>query len=544
MVQRLSSSLVKYGDSTLSQFLSDSDLPSTPESFGCDTSATDNTASVIAALNSGGMVVWDKNKVYPVTGFVTVDQRSWGNNSGVMKLNTSRYGLGEVTVDFSDKVSDNDPIKGLYVESAYDLSELAFIKNMGINTLLHYGNFNVSPDTSGNIDFVYDAAALLGMRIVANTQVRDIRDPNLNIGDFVGKYDKHPAIFAWATPDEAMSHGTSAADQKAWADLIRARSAKPVTLVDGWLQLDPITPKLYDGYDIVFVDPYPQHYATGTLGERVEKDMTRIRRAFALMKAHSKTDRIVPTLGLSMPVLNDPPWPGSRDIDQNVAVAERYSLAGNGDVVAFAWDGKGDPVNDKGVRDVVQFQNVLRTVCSRTNRVKQEMEVFLVGGNQTAGHYPLSKLISRIARPDNTTIGDTWKHGNAHPVHVIGADGATESDRVMTATGWNQSGLGFKKTQATFCTDIPFREYVALHGFMNTPLSSVNGSMTLAGTYDGGYAVIPRASANIGNSQYEWVALEGQKANPEDTVCIVNTCSVDSAYYRRWFQGILLSSTW
>ena len=506
---------------------------------------SDNSANIMAALNSGSMVVWDKDKTYNVTSFITVNKTAWKTNKGVINLNTSRYSLGKVSLDFSDRVRDTDPIRGLYVESAYDLCELMFIKGMGINTMLHYGNFNVSHDTAGTVDNVYDAAELLGMRVIANTEVRDVHNPGLGLADFISKYDNHPAIYAWACRDEAMSRKFSVADQKDWADTIRGRSVKPVTIVDAWLDLDPITPALYDEYDIVFVDPYPQNQdASLDLGVRVERDLTRIRRAYALMKAHSKTDRIIPVLGASTPKAHDPAWPGSRDIDQVVAVGERYSFSGNGEFVAFVWDGKGDPVNDQGVRSTPKFQTMIRNVCKRVYHRPTEMEVFLVGGNSNTGHYPLYPLIARMSRADPTTVGDVWQQSKAFPVHCISGTGTQTDRNITTEAGWNQSGLGFKGNSATFCTDIPFRKYVAMHGFINTQLGSVSGSMSIAGSYDGGYAVIPRASQSIADSKYEWVAVEGSTPNPTDSVCIVNTCTIDSGFMRRWFQGIILSSSW
>lgn len=535
--------LVRHKDDNLETYIVNTSRWVTPESFGCSTSADDNTYSVIAALNSEQVVVWQRDKVYPVKSEINVTQESWSTNKGVMKLDTTRHSLGEVTVNFEESVSETDPIRGIYVESAYDLCELAYMKGLGINTILHYGNFNVAGDTGGNVDYVYDACQLLGLRVIANTEVRDVKDPSLGLVDFVQKYNSHPAIYAWAAQDEAMSRHVSVQDQKSWVDSIRSVSNKPVTMVDAWLQLDPITPALYDGYDIVFADPYPQRYDSGTLGERVEKDMTRIRRAFYFIKAHSKCKRVIPVLGLCLAAQGSS-GPGSRDEDQNVAVAERYVVAGNGEFVSFVWDGKGDPANGMSVRDSSKFRNMLRGACARIGRAKVEGEVFLVGGNQNSGHYPLGELISRVPSTDPSTLGDTWKQSNAWPVHCIGSDSAAESDRVMQGAGWNQSGLGFKGTNATFCTDIPFRKYVAMHGFINTSLSSVQGSMTLAGTYDGGYNVIGRNSVSIGATSYEWVAVEATQVNPEETVAIINTCSVESGYYRRWFQGIIISSGW
>lgn len=110
-----------------------------PEDFGCSTAANDNTAAVNAALTSGKNVHWDQAKTYKVTGFITADVRAHDFCTGQMNLNTTRYSLGVVSLKFSDKVQESDPIRGMYVESAYDLCEFIYIKSLGINTILHYG---------------------------------------------------------------------------------------------------------------------------------------------------------------------------------------------------------------------------------------------------------------------------------------------------------------------------------------------------------------------------------------------------------------------
>lgn len=507
----------------------------TPEDFGCDSTANDNTAQVISALTSGKKVIWSKDKTYKVTGFITASADAWDYCMGVMRLNTTRYSLGVVEVSFNDKVRDSDPIRGMYVESAYDLCELAYIKSLGINTILHYGNFTVAVDNGGSVQKVFDNVRALGMRVIANTEVGE---SGLTTAQFLQKYRYHPAVMGWSTFDEAMSRGISYDDQKARHDLIRTYSNKPISLVDAWYSTDTISNKILDFYDIVLADPYCQAHAGLTLNDAVEADLKYMRRCYGVMQAHSRNKNVIPVLGLTI----GNGTPGATDPTQVVLASEKFRQSGNGQFVCFVWDGLGDPgAIISGIRGNNQFVAAVKATAEKKYPVPFITESFIFGGNNVTGHQPLRNLISRVLGKDPNS-SDTFLGSNAYPVQMIGG-GAANTDRTIVDAGWNVSGIGFKGTTAVLATDIPFRSNVVLYGEYNTTLTNVNGTIGISGTYDGGYSIVDRASQNVtGNSVL--VELHATTTNKNETVCIKTTAAIDSNLYRRFFKGVLIVTDW
>ncbi|HFO4868182.1 TPA: phage head-binding domain-containing protein, partial [Escherichia coli] len=87
----------------------------------------DWTAAINAAFSTGKPVIG--SGTYKVKGII----ESKGQEIiGGFKIDTSRHSLGVVNVSSTDKLPVDDKLRIMYVESAYDLSELAFIKSLGI----------------------------------------------------------------------------------------------------------------------------------------------------------------------------------------------------------------------------------------------------------------------------------------------------------------------------------------------------------------------------------------------------------------------------
>ena len=510
-----------------------------PEDFGCDTTGTDNTAAVNAALQSNKPVYWDPSKVYKVTGFIEAAASVWDLHAGVICLDTSRYSLGVVKVHLADKVQESDPIRGMYVESAYDFCELAFIKGMGINTILHYGNFNVSVDSAGSLTKAADNIRALGMRMMMNTEVRDVKDPTLTLGQFIQKYNGHPAVFAWSTFDEAMSRGISYADQKSHYDAIRNYSNKPISLVDSWNDTDVISKKMLEYYDIVLADPYGWQHTGMTTAQAVETDLKRFRKSFSLMQAHSRQKAVIPVLGLTI----GNGAPGATDAAQVISLAENFRKAGNGQFVFFVWDGLGDPgAIISGIRGNAQFIACVRSSAEKRYPVPVITESILVGGNSVTGHQPLNGIIDRLTVRDSST-SDAFVGGSAYPVHIFGGAG-TNTDRGITSAGWNISGVGFKSTAATIVTDIPFRDNVMVYGNYSTIETGVlDGNFQILGTFDGGYSSNVRATQAVSGT-YALVNLHATTPDSRERVCLRTTCVTDSGLYRRMWSGVIASFDW
>lgn len=508
-----------------------------PEDFGCDIAAADNSASVISALTSGKNVHWDPAKTYKVTGIITASQDVYNLHIGVMSLNTSRYSLGVVKVSFSDKVQDDAKLRIMYVESAYDLCELAVIKSLGINTIKHYGNFSAAAvDNAGTVQKVLDNARALGMRVIASTENGE---PGLTTVQFLTKYRYHPALLGWATFDEAMSRGFSYADQKARYDLIRQYSNKPVVIVDAWYKPDIISDLLLDYYDIVLADPYAERQSSGTLDQRVANDLNRIRRSFAGMVAHSRQKKVIPVLG----TFTSSSGAGTDDVTQIIRGAEVFRNAGNGEYAFFVWDGAGDPTITGGVRSNSSFRSFVAATAEIKYPVPYITEAILFGGNNVTGHKPLNNIIDRVVRSDGFST-DTFQGQKAYPMQVI--SGATTTDRTTPTAGWNKSGIGFKGTLAILVTNIEFRKNLIVFGEYSaiTPdIADVNGNFTLFGSYDGGYTTIQRSDQVVSGTS----ALIEQYAttpNNNERLCIRTSAVIDSNYTRRLFSGMIASFGW
>lgn len=511
----------------------------TPEDFGCSTSATDNSTAINLALGSGKHVVWDGSKTYKVTNRLQAKPEVYDNHTGVMSLDVSRYNLGMVKVAFADKVKESDPIRGMYVESAYDFAELAFIKAMGINTLIHYGNFNVEVDNNGSLTKVADNVRALGMRLMVNTEVRDVKDPTLTLGQFIQKFNSHPAVFAWSTFDEAMSRDIPYADQKAHFDAIRSYSNKPISLVDSWNGTDIMSKKMLEYYDIVLADPYGWQHTGMTTAQAVETDLKRFRKSFGLMQAHSRQKAVIPVLGLTI----GNGAPGATDAAQVISLAENFRKAGNGQFVFFVWDGLGDPAAIiSGIRGNAQFISCVKSTVEKRYPVPVVTESFLFGGSSATSHHSLNNIIDRIPPKDPNT-SDPYIGGYAWPIHIFGG-AAVNTDRGVTTPGWNISGIGHKSTASVLVTDIPFREHVIVYGGYSVVDAGVlNGVFQVLGTFDGGYTSAVRATQDVSGT-YAMLDIQATTPDPRERVCFRTTSVTDSSVYRRIQQGVLISCGW
>lgn len=492
----------------------------------------DWTAAINAAFSTGKPVIG--SGTYKVQGII----ESKGQEIiGGFKIDTARHSLGVVNVSFTDKLPGDDKLRIMYVESAYDLSELALIKSLGINTIKHYGNFAASSDDSaGSVQKVLDNAATLGMRVIASTENGE---SGLTTVQFLTKYRYHPALLGWATFDEAMSRGFSYADQKARYDLIRQYSNKPIAIVDAWYGADVISDLLLEYYDIVLADPYAVRQSTGTIEQRVANDLNRMRRSFAAMVAHSRQKKVIPVLG----TFTSSSGAGTDDVTQILRGAEVFRNAGNGEFAVFVWDGAGDPTITGGIRSNASFRSFVAATAEIKYPVPYKTEAFLFGGNNVTGHKPLNDIIDRVVRSDGFS-SDTFLGQKAYPIQVI--SGSTTSDRTTPTAGWNKSGIGFKGTLAMLVTNIPFRKNLVVFGEYSaiTPdIGNVNGNFTLFGSYDGGYTAIQR-SDQVATGTSVLIEQYATTPNSNERLCIRTSAVIDSNYMRRIFSGLIASTEW
>lgn len=89
------------------------------------------------AFATGRVIYGKKDDVYYVNGILNTKGQQL---IGGWKISTSRHSLGVVATDVK-VVSIDKYIRMMFVESAYDLTELLHIKALGINLLTHYAHF-------------------------------------------------------------------------------------------------------------------------------------------------------------------------------------------------------------------------------------------------------------------------------------------------------------------------------------------------------------------------------------------------------------------
>lgn len=487
----------------------------------------DWTNAINSALATGKTVVG--SGPYNVKGII---KSSGQRIVGEFIINASRYSFGDIKISTSEP--DLTYFKGMYVESAYDLCELMYIKNIGINTVLHYGNFAASSqDADGTIQKVLDNCQTAGIRCIVGTEAGEA---GIDLNSFIDKYRNHPALLGWTAYDEPMSRGISYAAQREKVDLIRVRTSKPIAVVDAWYGTDVISPLIIDDYDIVFADPYSVRRSSGTLSERVAADLDRMRRSHGGMQAHSRSKNVIPVIG----AFTTSSGAGTSDVQQILGAAETYMKSGNGSFACFVWDGAGDKTITSGVRGKPDFLSLIRSACQIKYQVKYETESFVFGGNNIISHQPLNFIIDRIVQKDSSTT-DTFMGINSYPVQVI--TDTSESDRSTTEPGWNVSGIGFKSTIGTLVTNIKIRKNLLLYGEYNTILGNVNGTVSLLGSYDGGYSLLQRGAQNV-NGKSAVIDMSITTPNQNERLCIRTSAAIDSNYYRRFIKGLIVSTDW
>lgn len=199
----------------------------------------DWTASINAAFATGKPVIG--SGPYNVSGIInTKGQKIIGS----FVVNSSRRGMGAIT--YNPEMKTPNAIRMAYVSSAYDLSEMMYIKSLGFNTIHHYIDWLVSDgnqDSAGTIQQMLDNCLTAGLRVQLKTEEQG------DVTTFINAWDAHPAVFSYSVYDEPATRGISITDQAAKVNTMRPLTKKTLTVVD--LAPSSIFKKtIYDGYDI------------------------------------------------------------------------------------------------------------------------------------------------------------------------------------------------------------------------------------------------------------------------------------------------------
>ncbi|HCB1556995.1 TPA: hypothetical protein MYO84_004719, partial [Enterobacter asburiae] len=334
---------------------------------------------------------------------------------GEFTVNSSRRSMGNVT--FNSDVKTPHAIRMMYVSSAYDLSEMMYIKSLGFNTIHHYVDWLVSDgnqDAAGTIQQMLDNCLTAGLRVQLKTEDQG------DVETFVNLWDKHPAVFSYSVYDEPATRGISLAAQTLKFNTMRPLTKKPLTVVD--LAPPSVYKKLlFDGYDIAFVDSYALKYTTGNLTTWLNSDLKKHRFDFGAIKSMMTTKRVVPVFSAFL----DPDGYYS-DIQQQVINSSLiFSSVGGGEYGCFIWDGNSHIL--QCVRQIPAFSDLVKKIAGQDTGTGPITDSYLFGGSVTDGHWPINHIIARCQRADVTNSKDPFSQYNSYPVRV--KTGANETDR-------------------------------------------------------------------------------------------------------------------
>lgn len=491
--------------------------------------------AIQAAFNTGKDVVGIGGKVYQVSKIInTKGQRCLGGWS----MTTTRYGLGAVKacVNGPDSLS----IRMLYLESAYDLCELLFIKAMGFNTINHYCYFanNGTVDAAGTAEQLLNNALTAGLQVNIGTESDRAK---ANLSEFVNATKNHHATFGYSVYDEPATNGISIAQQESKISSLRDLTGKPLSFVD-LLTSQPFNQKFSTNYDIAFVDSYSLRYTTGTQSDWLSKDLAKMRYDFGGIKAMTGISRVIPVISAFLDAGTSPYY--SNNEAQVIAASKIFATVAEGSYGAFVWDGMsaGFPGT---VRTNANFRSMILSLNCQPVRKKVETETYLFGGTQTSTIWPLDGILKVIPQRDPNT--DSTKNpfvgGKTFPVRV--RTGSDETDRTTTALNSDYSGIGFKGSFEAFLTNIKGRknQRIVLECFNIS--GSTNGTFSMFTTDDGGYKITLRYNAGIsGNQVFDFNNTLDDSAKNEWIIFRIENPGDVTTLYRKFLRGLIVCCDW
>ena len=502
----------------------------TPEAFISLVTSGDWTNAINAAFDTGLPVLG--NGTYNVSGIInTKGQRILGR----FVINTSRYSLGNVIAETSNP--DSLSIRMLYLESAYDLAELLYIKSLGFNTINHYCYFanNGTIDAAGTAEQLLNNAFTAGLQVNLGTESpRAISD----LSEFVTATKTYPAVFGYSVYDEPAARGISIALQDSKITQLRGLTSKPLSFVD-LLTTQPFNQVFSVNYDIAFVDSYSLRYTTGTMADWLSKDLAKMRYDFGGIKAMTGLKRVIPVVSAFLDSGSTPYY--SNNEDQVIAASKVFGTVAEGDFGAFVWDGVSGSFPGT-VRTNSNFRSLVSNLAASPVRPPLETEAILFGGVPTSSKWPLSDILGKIPGKDPNT-SDANVAGLAYPTRVV--TGSSETDHTTTISGADYSGIGLKGAFCSFLTNIKVRKNIRCVMECYNIIGTNSGTFSVLSTNDGGYTIVLRYNEGVSGNQVmdfnsamptgigkDWLILRYQNAGDTSTL------------YRKFFRGLIVCSDW
>ncbi len=510
-----------------------------PESFGAiGDGVSDDTVSLQSALDTGNQVFL--SGTYLVSGIIN----SKGQKIlGPGRISTIRYGLnglGSVPVPFNSGDINVDKIKMIYLESAYDLSELLYIKSLGINCINHYCYFsnNGNIDSDGTVQKLLDNALTAGLGVNLGTESDAAKN---DLAAFVAATKDHPAVIGYSVYDEPGARGISVADQNSKISQLRSLTDKSLSMVD---QLPPGTgpfKQIYStDYDIVLCNSYSLNRPGLSVSDAVEQDLIGMRLDYGGVMKMTGCSRVIPVVSSF----------GDNSVlfgttQQTVIASKIFGQVGNGEFGAFVWDGAGDTSITTNVRNTQEFRDLIKSLANKKFVKPLVTEAYLFGGNANQKHWPLGDILDKALPVDRFT-SDGLIANNAWPTRVV--SGAADGDHSTSQAGIDMSGICFKRDGSIFATTIKCRTGFSAWVQMN----NANGGASLSGNLYTGYT----SSGYDGNlltntpiesgSPYKFGATRSLSANAKDNLFYIqfNLGSGTVDFYRNSMRGLLVFSDW
>lgn len=421
----------------------------------------------------------------------------------------------------------------LYLESAYDLAELLYIKSLGFNTINHYCYFanNGTIDSAGTAEQLLDNARTAGLKVNLGTESPRALS---SLNEFVNATKDHPSTWGYSVYDEPASRGINVASQDAKITTLRGLTTKQLSFVDLISEGNPFNQLFSKNYDIAFVDSYSRVWNSGVA---LDNDLKKMRFDYGCIKAQTGLSRVIPVVS----AFTDSGGYYASSESQVIAASKIFGTIFAGNFGAFVWDGAGDPNITGRVRTSQNLQGLVKGLASQKVRKMLTTEVYLFGGAPGNTMWPITNLLGKIPVKDASS-SDAYVFANAYPVRV--KTGQSDTDRTTTIANSDYAGIGFKGAFATMLTTIKFRKNVRGYLEYFNIFGNTNGVFSIFSTNDAGYSIVLRYNdALAGNKVLDFNTSAG--SNVDDTIVFrIENTGDTTPYYRKFLRGLLVCCDW
>lgn len=510
----------------------------TPDMFGClpNDPNFDNTQQLNKALATGLDVHGLSSDIYYVGGIIEAQGQQL---KGGWKISTSRYNLGLVSTEVEE--IDHNRLRFCYVGTAYDLSELLHIKQLGFNTINFYGGFQAgTQNENGTMLKMLNNAKTAKLRVNLNTEHGEA---GVDLAKFVADYDNHPSVYCYTVFDEPATRNITVAQQDEKIALLRTMTKKPLTMVDLVLNQSPFLQVFSQNYDQVYVDSYSNRRNSGDINNDIYKDLEKMRIDYCLVKAMTKCDKVIPVCGLFQ-------FKGANytdNVEQILAAAKIFSTVDGGNWGAFVWDGEGDTNITSNLRDNLDFKKFAKEANKQRDIKKPISDVYLFGGRDSEKDWGVQQLFKLVNIKDAYTTDDNINNF-AYPITLTKSN--SETDRT-TATALPSdvqsiSGIGFQGDWAGICLDIPLRKKLRIClRLENFAKSSGDTYFSLHHSSDGGYSQqalwqdTQTSTIKVHETLIDTSAIAGRMLG-----FVVREPTATVRKYRKLIMGYIIATDW